>query len=420
MAETVKSILDEEMSHWDGESKSLAQALVRYERHFVNKREENIEFLGGVLLGRPRFRFFDGDRDEFFDDTLELDDVLLRRRIHSLPDVDPSHKVSADVFNITCFYLAHRLRVSDIDKELSYKGQVSVLRVLHYRYLSSMMAHYFKYEPDKRVAEAVYSQLNNRFSLKRAGSWYNLITQRCEDVLSSSSIHADTLDRFEPYASESGRSQRGSIKYLINDTQSRIKDVINKLTELFYEVRKSERRVISRDVYIQLEERQQIRDLIRSESQLRRSALTVLRDPDSFVRESLLEVITQLMPNTPRERLTKVLRYLSENIGHRGDKDIELFVDELITHAIEYLDENRKKFGGSLSYTALLQRLRSVYMSSRSQNRLLLSIRDRGNKLVARSLGTNNKNIVSSVRTATSLYVVLRTLAYQQYNESIS
>ena len=412
----LKTLLDQETKHWKVD-RSFIDRIISFERHFVNKREENVEFLGGVLLGRPRFRFFDADRDEFFDEYIELDDVLLRRKIHSLDEIDPNHKVSSDVFNIIGFYIVHRIEISQLSDRDKYQAQMAMLKILHYRFLSSLMAHYFQYEPDIRVAEAVYAQLNNRYALKRAGSWMKLIEMRCEDFLSEKSIHRRAIKDFEPFETPVGEPQKGSVKYMINDTQTRIKDIVKNLTEIFYQVRKSEIRVVTRDLYIDVEDQRLIRDLLRKESRYKRNAQQLIRDRNTFIRKELTDLIERLTQTMPSNRFHQALIYLTENVGHRGDKDIEPWVDRIITHAIEYLRENQSSLNNSIAYAQLLQRLRSAYMSSRSKNQILLEIRDTGNDLIARALNTRNKNVISSVRTGVALYIVLRTFVYEQYTQ---
>ena len=417
MNDSVKSVLDEETTHWKIDD-DFVKSICQFERDFVNKRSENIEFLGGALLGTPSFRFFQIDREEYFDDYLELDDVSIKRRIHRLDEVTPEHLVSSDIFNIISFYVVHRLEISDLDEDKKIKGQVCALKILHYRFLTSLMSYYFPYEPDKRLVEAVYAQLNNRFALKRAGSWYQLIENRCYDTISDESIHKKTLKTFSPYAGEEGEGQRNTVVYLINDTQTRIRDVVKNLTEIFYRLKDQEVRIAKRSSQVKLDEETQIRDLIRRESQYRRYAKDVVGDKVSFIREELKEVIEHFVYSVSDHHFQRTLEYLSDNVGHKGDKEIEPFIDQIIYHALDYAREQRHKSGTqNIRLGELIQRLRGAHMSSRSKNEHLAHIREHGNRIVSRALDTRNKNVISSVRTGVSLYIVLRTFLMSHYSQ---
>lgn len=409
MAETVKSVWDEETTHWKLD-RSFAKKIVQYEHQFINQREENLEFLGGALLGTPRFRFFDSDRERWFDELLELDDIGLRRRIHGLSEVDVNHHVSSDVFNLSVLYLVHRLFHSNLSEKERHAGQMSALKVLHYRFLSSLMAHNFKYEPDRRIAEAVYAQLNYRFSLKRLGSWGALIHERCEDILAEDSIHYKTLHEFEPFV--------GGINYSLNDIQGRIREVVKKLVSLFYEIRDTDVRVSHKSAHVELDGDVELRDIIRTEQKYHRYIFDVLIDRSTFIRSELTEVIEQMMHTMSPKHFHAALVYLSDNAGKRGDRNIEPFVDEIVVHLFEYMRKNKQDFRRNVNLGQILQQLRSIYMSSRSRDPSLMKIRELGQKIVEKAIDSRNPSVISSVRTGCMMYIVLRMLTMNHYTQS--
>lgn len=406
MSATIQDVFDQESQHLTIDRR-FAKSIVQFERRFVNQRQENLEFLGGVLLGTPKFRFFDSDRQSWFDELLEIDDVVLRRQIHGLSEVDPTHKVASDPFNLSVIYIVYRLFITDLKDDERYAAQMSALQLLHYRFLSSLMAHYLPYEPDRRVVEAVYAQLNHRYSLKRAGSWMALIQSRCEDILSQDSIHYKTLRQFQPY--------KDGIDYLLNDIQGRIREIVKKLIDVFHQVRQSEIRVMKRSTTVELDGELHIRDMVRSDQRYRRYIHQVVRDQPSFIRDDLVQVIESLVYTLSHRHFMAGLRYLSDNAGRDADPRIDEFVDEIIVHALDHLQQNRQDFNRRLDLGMILQRLRSVYMSSRSKNPSLLKIRDLGSQIFSDALETRNTNVISSVRSGCMLYIVLRTLAIDHF-----
>lgn len=403
MPRNIRSVLEEQLSHKKIDER-LARQLVKYERWLIHKSEDNLEFIGGVLIGTPPFRIHDSDRNVYFDEILEIDDLTLRDSLIDLPSIDPSRKVTSDAFTISLTYLAHRFQA--LSGDIGHEAAKSALKVVHYRFLSSLMAHYFHYEADPRVAEATYAELNNRFSLKQAGSWAELIDQRCEDILSKDSIHRDAVERYD---------DDDAIIYWISDMQSRIREVVKRITAVFYEIRLGNHRVTERSQMVDLEGEMHLRDLLRKESMYRRYLYEVLGDPQTWVRSEIVSIIQELQPAVSEKRLREALQYLSDNFGSRGDSRIEKALEELLIHAFNFVRDNRKELRDSTNLAALIPRLRSAYLASRTKDSNLLEAKEILYEILIDALNSKNPNLVASVRTAVMLYTVTRMFAKDHY-----
>ena len=99
MANSIKDVFKSECGHLKIDSR-FVKRIMQYERDFVNRSEDHIEFLGGVLLGSPPLRFHTSDRHEWFDEVIQTDDVILKNEIHGLPSVNPEHKVIRNHLNL--------------------------------------------------------------------------------------------------------------------------------------------------------------------------------------------------------------------------------------------------------------------------------------------------------------------------------
>lgn len=408
MSESIKSVFEQECSHIKINTQ-FARRISQFERDFVNRTEDHIEFLGGNLIGSPPFRFHSTDRNHWFDDVLEIDDVVLKSELHALESIIPEHKVSSDPFSLSIAYVVHALEVSNLSQRQKEEAQVDVIKVMHYRFLSSLMSNYFKYEPDRSLLQATYAALNYKFALKREGSWAKLIESRSRDVISRNSIHRKTIERFD---------DDEAIKRLITDVQGRIREVVKKITRVFYEVRDSQARVVSKSALINLEGELQLRSLVRKDSQYKDYIHSIISDKSTLIRKELVEIIIDIQHTMPERHLHSVLEYMSDNYGSRGDKDISPLVDEIVIHAFEYISRNRSEFGGNLDLGKLLERLRSLYMSSRSTDPSLLKIRELALNIVNRSVRSNNNSLLASIRTGVVLYIVLRTFAMKYYTST--
>lgn len=408
MARSIKEVFAQEMRHLKLDAR-LVKTISQFERYFVNKSEDHIAFLGGNLLGTPPLRFHQSDRNAWFDEVLQVDDVVLKNEIHSLPSVDPTQRVRTDIYNLSCIWLVHALHnSSNLSARQKEQGMMDALRVMHYRFLSSLMAHNFKYEPDRTLAAATYAALSYKFALKQKGSWAALIESRCEDILSRNSIHAKTIERFD---------DDEEVQYMVSDIQGRVREIVKKMVHVFYEVQKSPTRVQSRSSLVDLDGQMHVRDLTRQNSRYKRYIHTTLADRNTFIRKELVGIVGDVMHTMPERHLTTALEYMADNHGRRGDPKIQALVDETLLHAFEFINENRREFRNSVDLATLISRLRSLYMSSRSSDPSLLKMRDLSLAIVKRSVKSNNKSLLAAVRTGCMLYVVLRTFTMNYYSQ---
>lgn len=411
MAKSIKEVFQTECSHLKI-NPEFAKRVGLYERAYVNRSEDHIEFLGGVLLGTPPLRFYSTDRNAWFDEVMEADDETLKSELHALPTVDKDRNVSSDVLNLSLVWMVHALyNAPQLSARQKEEAMVATLRVMHYRFLSSLMAHYFRYEPDREIMEATYAALNYKFALKRAGSWSALIDQRTQDIISPKSIHIRTIQKFD---------NDEQILYMITDIQGRIREVVKKMYRVFVEVHRSGTKVKSRSGHVTLDGELHVRDLQRSNQQYMTYIHSTLVDRATFIRPELVRIVADAMHTMPEKNMVMSLEYMADNYGKRGDPRVAKLVDETVLHAFDYINNNRDEFRTSLSLVTLLSRLRSLYMSSRSNDPALVRIRDLAYAIVKRTVKSSNTSMLASVRTGVMLYVVLRTFAMTYYSTAVS
>jgi len=71
----VKRVFDESCSHLKFDAK-LAKRFSDYVISFVNKNEDSMTFFGSGLMGVQIVRFTAQDKDKWFNDVLEADDIF--------------------------------------------------------------------------------------------------------------------------------------------------------------------------------------------------------------------------------------------------------------------------------------------------------------------------------------------------------
>lgn len=402
----IKEIFDTECAHLEIDLRLLTQ-INRYAVGFVNRNPDHVAFFGGNLLGVNPVRFRNADLNEWYDGVLNIDDLKIRSEVLKLPTVRPDWVRGTDVMNLSCVWLCHKIVNQDkFSPAQKHQGMIDVLMILHYKFLTSLMAHYFKYPADESVALATYNALSKKFALKVYGSWNAMLRAKCEDIISKTSIHYKTIQRFDL---DSG------IVYFISDTQLRTRNIVKKMRAVFETIRTQDAKIHStKMVGYNADGDQIVKDLNRNYSPYKRYLHDTVTDPGLWIRDDLVNVISSAMYTMPSNMLVDVLTYTSKHYG-RGSIDIAGLLDEIILHAVEYLMEEQPSFGKTRDLLTLVTRLRANYMSSRSSDPSLMKIRLQSEELVKQSVKSKNPSIIAAVRTGFALYVVLYTFSMKTY-----
>lgn len=389
---------------------ALAKRLHQYQVGFVNKNEDHIKFFGGNLTGVQIVRFTDDDRNRWFDEIMEVDEVPLRERLIALPTVNKEFHVSSDTMNLSCVWLLHALATtSALTDQQKHQAMLDVTLVLQYKYLTSRLYRHFRYPADEATAEATYAQLTNKYALKEHGSWQALLTARAEEIISTSSIHHATIQVMD---------KDKDVVYMLNDTQGRIRDTLKNIYDVFLRVHQQGIRVLSVSSVIEHDGVEILKDKSKTLLAYGRYIGSIITDKPSFMREELMQILERVMHTMPPRLFRESLSWMSDNYRQPGAKEIEEVLSETLVHSFDYLAQNRTLVKSQNDLPGLLSKLRGVYMSSRSTDPALFSLREKTEKIVKMATGNKNASLIASVRTGVLLYIVLRTYTMRHYQSA--
>lgn len=403
MHSEMRAVFEKELGHLVPDAR-FAKAVKTFVMAFMTKNEDHIHFFGSPLLGVYPVRFVDDDRLAWFDDILDCDEIHLTAELHRCSTVNPDHIVASDAMNESIGYLLHLVHHS---KRLSPKEvedvKVDLIKVLHFKYISSIMAKYFKYNASKEVALATYASLSKKFDLKVYGSWAALIQARSEAIVSKQGLHYNTYVRYE---------NDKAIQYMITDIQCRIREVIKAMTAEFYAVRDRDGRIGSTSATMELDGTKVIKDRANAFLAFRRYLGTILNDPNSFVKEELVHVVSVAMSNVPEHHVKEALLFLCEHHADPRYEYLQSLCDEILLHAFEYIQSKGLLIN---DLTTISSKLKAIYTASRSSNDAVLKMRDLAWQLADSAVTSKDRQVKVGVRTAAMLYILLRTLAMNHY-----
>lgn len=407
MHDNIRSIFEQEC-HGLTLDQKFVKRLQAYQQGFVNKNEDHIAFFGGHLLGVQTVRFTDDDRDRWFDEILEVDPGPLEERLLALPTVNAEFNVSSDTMNLSCAWLTHALAASKhLNDTQKHAAMIDVLLVLQYKFLTSRLYRHFPYPADPAVAEATYAQLSYKFAIKQYGNWSALLVARAEEVISKEGIHHNAVYKMD---------NDGQVIYLLNDTQGRIRDMLKNIYDVFLSVHRQGIRIASTSAVIEHDGQEILKDKTKSLLAYGRYLNEVIADKNSFIREELVTIIEKLMHTMPPRLFRETLEWMSQNYRQSGASVIEDVLSETLIHSFDYLSHNRALVRNDRDLPGLLARLRGVYMSSRSTDPALFSLREKVETIVKHATGNKNDSVIAAVRTGVLLYLVVRAYTMRHYS----
>lgn len=388
----------------------LVKRLRIYRIDFVQKNEEHAAFFGQNLLGVHVVRFDTSDRDRWFDDVLDADEIALERRLHALPGINPEFNVSSDVMNLSCIWLLHKLFNSKLPERDKHAAMIDVMLVMQYKFFTSRLYRHFRYPADRAVAEATYAQLKLTYDIKKFGSWNDLFNSKAEDAIAKTSVHYDTIRLMDDDL---------AVVYFANDAQGRIRDMLKNLYDEFLKVHKQGMRVHSVTLLVEHDGSEILKDRSKNLSAYTRYLHSIVGDKNSFVHAELVRVICKVMHTMSESMFVETLEWMSRNYRQSRSEVIEEVLDEVLIHAFDYLVAHRDVVRTSTDLPALISKLKGVYMSSRSTDPTLLALRKKTEDMVSKATGKPLKSsTVPAARTGVLLYCVVRAFTMRHYTNA--
>lgn len=387
--------------------KRLAKNVFDFERAFVNYNEDHIAFFGGYSMGVYKMRFRIQDRENWFNDIMHIDPVILDESIEELPTVNSDWVRASDGMNLSCVWMAYRfLNSTQLSQAERQEAATRVIQILLYKFMGSLMSHNFPYTADEGSMDAMYRELNYKFAIKKAGSWGVLLRQRAEELVSNKSVHRRVFEKFD---------RDDDIIRMINDTQSRLRQIVKSMNKVFYDVRARGVKINTSKSVLDMNGETVLLDKTKKYNSYIRYIHKVLDDKNSFVRSELTSIVGDMMHTMSMRTFTDTLEWMAINHGHNKHPEIEKLVDETLIYAFDLMANNREELAGRKGISPLLARLRALYMASRMADPALLECKRMAEHIVVSATGSRSASTIASVKTGIQIYIVLRTMAMNYY-----
>lgn len=404
----IKGVFERLCSHIEPTEK-LAKQLREFRIAFMTKNPEHMAFFGGNLTGVQVVRFTPKDRDKFFSDICLIDEYELEEELCKTKEVKAEWKVSSDALNHMCMWLMHLYLVSDLNEKAKQAAVMEIGLILYYRFLTSVLYRFFPYPVDPALAEAVYAQMSNKFSLKQLGNWQTVLEVRVQNLVDKDSVHSRTLRNYD---------NDQDIIRMINDSQGRTKDMMKNIASIFALVRKKGLRVRSSSMLLEHDGDMILKDRTQGLQKYSQYMHSIVTDKNSFIKYDIIDILERVVPTAPPKLLEQVLIWCTDNYSYVRNDLVRVMIDKVLLHSFSYLENNRTVYKASSDLPNLISKLKGSYSSSRSSEKLLLDIRMTAEHVIKLTGVTKNNVVVASLRTALMLYIVIRAFTMNHFSKS--
>ena len=386
--------------------RAFAQDVIIFVRNFARKNDNlrnNLEFLGGNLIGVYPFKLIDEDLYQWKNEVLKIYDYdKLQSDIYNLPDITKSFKVSSDAINLSFLWVAYKALTSNLSEKEKVMLATAAIMGLQYKFLSSLHTRRFPYPADEGIALMVYESLDQKSQLKQYGSWQAMLDARAESILGHDALHAHVIRTLKP--------DTGMVLAL-NDIQTRLRSLVQGLTDKYYLIKEKQSKLITSSKFTILEGEAILKDSINAYSHIKSLMYNIVPDKNNFIKHDLMEAVVLVIKTIHIFHLSKTLDFISENytirtIGKTPVNIVEL-VDEILMFCLMLLKKENIHLS-NIPEVAI--KLKGVLGSSRFKSDEYLSIKERVDFLVEYCNPSLNSNAVVSTRIGVVFYICLRGL----------
>ncbi|BDH16627.1 MAG: hypothetical protein [Bacteriophage sp.] len=404
MSTPLKQIFDLATKHVKFDA-HLANQIKRYVGGLMNSEEEHVLFFGSNLTGCYNLRFKTSDRNTWMIDIMDIDEFDIRKRVLAESVLDPNWVRANDVFNLDCLYTVHRFLNSSLSESQKRKAIEDTFMALNIKLLGSIMAAYFKFKCDERVAQEVYARLSRKFYIKKYGSWRAVLEKRSADTAGPDSKWLPILTAF---------TDDEQIAQCISDIQGRLRSMIKYVWEVFSQVRADDARFNRTSMSMDVDGTQVLQDLKRDGDRYIRYAQTTVLDRNSFIKPELIAIVDAEMRTMSDKLLVDALEH-TVVLANRGKDRIDEFVDACVRHTVEMIQEDRSASRNMHDISWLINKEKLLFMAPKTSNAHVFTAREISEKIIRQACKTKNPTMIASLKTGLIIYIIARAFTMRHY-----
>jgi hypothetical protein len=362
---------------------------------------DNSEFLGSNLLGVHKFVFSDNDAKNFFKNMLFADEKVFENAYKLLEGLNLEFKVSSNHVYVTCVILMHMAYNSKLDMKTKLAVIKDLFMVLAYKLFGSMYNHFFKYQADPAVAKLAFEELNNKFLLKKVGSWQELFEYRANDVLPGGIFEQRIKDL-----------NVDNMVDVINGVYTRFKAILINLNNVYLEVLKRNEKLTSSSQMQKNPDEdsdgEEFKDNIGGNRKYITYIKSIMSREEDFVDTDLTYVVQTLLPTCKSDKLEQLLSGLT-TIPYPADPKHD-YVERILASSFSYLVTKGITSNYDKKIFVCLRYLKGYWMAGTIKDRDAREAKQMANELTYEVLLLPNKTVIPAIAIGFILYLFLKAI----------
>ena len=403
--------------------------------------------LNTAYLGLHKIQFTNTDRDTFFhiyypaSNAMDIENLYKKRidrytkikystsstvdkmnvLFKGVDEIDETRKTQSDVFNIFITYLLHKVFISNLQVNMKNDYILTLLKVMQYRFFTSLVSHRFKYGANEDIMRATIDGLSNKFAIVQYGSWRKLIEVRAEEFSDARGIHYTTISKYP--------DDKGPL-YLITDLQTRLRNQINIITTKYYQNKEEKELIKSYSITGSDIDGDKI--ILDQKNIYENMTIRLMKETyvlSEFIDNDLVSVVCKLYNSITPDTFKLVLRKFSEKVIEQSriadpakgldevriTKDLEIYLGtriytySLIQSTYRFCIISKVNMKSKLE---ILKAVKDVYSSSRTNNQEILSVKESTSFLVDSCGVSKRAATLASLKLALITYFIIKSFKY--------
>ena len=405
MYKDLLEVFDKHASHikFDYE---LLNNIANNNRRWEQKDNDYIAFLGGDVLGVHPIRYSSIDEEYFFVNVLKINEPELRADIYNTKGIDKTRNISSNSTYLTCLWLMYGFRNSKYIKD---KDRDECIKECYlqfaYKAFSSLVAHYFSnYNADESQARLVIERMNNKFLIKKLGTWKEVFDYNATIVMSKSPM-TGTVGRHYPALV---KFKTDDITKAAADMQTRLRDLVKSYYNVLVQVREDQSRLQSSTLLTKDEEGEDaLRDVTNNPVQLTNYVKSVSDVETNFIKQPLVHLIASSIAKLEEQHLYEALQHL---IASTDDKTKLNIIEDTMEAIIAYLSTKGITSNYKEHVVDILTYLQTYLFTNSIKQQGIMRAKNDILKIIRKHMKLPSKVPVGFIVCGVGIYIFLRAL----------
>lgn len=362
---------------------------------WINKSPEYSEFLGSNYIGVHNVVYSEEDESIFFNDLLEIDQVLLKQDINNTKGIDKTFQVTSNPFYLTCVYFCYKTYKSKLPNDKKILLIKNFYYFFAYKVITSIFSHFFsKYKPTEPQMRMVVERMSNKFLLKRLGSWNEVLEYKAGSLLPNG-LHYQRLLKLNS----------DNIVRIISTLQVELKDMIKNIYSILMEVNEDNESVKSAsNSFIDESGNEKIQDITYNPDKYPTYLKSISGIPNDFVNYDLIYLIASLTNKLTEEQIKKMILLLTEF------EKRDYIIDVICKECFNYLYSKGIKSEYNRRITEVILHLKTYFNTSLANKDEMKKVRTLIDKMVRTGMKIRVRVNTTYMVWAIGTYLMLRGL----------